>query len=260
MLSLNLSLGQLQVYLVIFLRVSAILFVAPVFDNRSIPILFKVGLAISISLLLYPLLQLETVAAMDNLFQFAFWVGAEIALGVVIGMSVKMFFVGIQLAGQFAGFQMGLAIANVMDPATSVQMPILAQFKNLFAMLIFLVTNAHHWFLRALVESFTLVPPFQIQIHDNLFAAVMAMAANIFILGLKIGAPVMGAMLITSVAFGLLARTVPQMNVFIVAMPVKIVLGLIFLSISLPYLAAFLVDRFNYLGRDLLQIIRLMGA
>jgi flagellar biosynthetic protein FliR len=240
--------------------VSAILFVLPVFDSRSIPILFQVGLAISLSLLLYPLVHLDTTFALANLFSFAFWVGAEIALGVVIGMSVKMFFTGIQLAGQFAGFQMGLAIANVMDPATSAQLPILAQFKNLFAMLIFLVTNAHHWFLRALVESFTLVPPFQIHVHDNLFAAVMAMAANIFIIAIKVGAPVMGAMLITSVAFGMLARTVPQMNVFIVAMPVKIILGLIFLAISLPYMAAFLGDRFSHLGRDLVQLIKLMGV
>jgi flagellar biosynthetic protein FliR len=260
MLALNLSLGQLQAYLVIFLRVSAILFVAPIFDSRSIPVLFKIGLAISISLLLYPMVQLDTGAALDNVFRFAFWVGAEIALGVVIGMGVKMFFTGIQLAGQFAGFQMGLAIANVMDPATSAQMPILAQFKNLFAMLIFLVTNAHHLFFRALVESFTLVPPFHIQVHDNLFAAVMAMAANIFIIAIKIGAPVMGAMFITSVAFGMLARTVPQMNVFLVAMPVKIVLGLIFLSISLPYIAAFLGERFIYLGRDMVQILKLMGG
>jgi flagellar biosynthetic protein FliR len=210
--------------------------------------------------LLYPLVHLDTTYALANVFNFAFWVGAEIALGVVIGMSVKMFFTGIQLAGQFAGFQMGLAIANVMDPATSAQLPILAQFKNLFAMLIFLVTNAHHWFLRALVESFTLVPPFHIQVHDNLFAAVMAMAANIFIIAIKVGAPVMGAMLITSVAFGMLARTVPQMNVFIVAMPVKIILGLIFLAISLPYIAAFLGDRFGHLGRDLVQLIKLMGG
>jgi flagellar biosynthetic protein FliR len=260
MLALNLSLGQLQAYLVIFLRVSAILFVAPIFDSRSIPVLFKIGLAISISLLLYPMVQLDTGAALDNVFRFAFWVGAEIALGVVIGMSVKMFFAGIQLAGQVAGFQMGLAIANVMDPATSAQMPILAQFKNLFAMLIFLVTNAHHLFFRALVESFTLVPPFHIQVHDNLFAAVMAMAANIFIIAIKIGAPVMGAMFITSVAFGMLARTVPQMNVFLVAMPVKIVLGLIFLSISLPYFAAFLSERFIHLGRDMVQILKLMGG
>jgi flagellar biosynthetic protein FliR len=260
MLTLNLSLGQLQAYFVIFLRVGAILFVAPIFDSRSIPILFKLGLAISISLLLYPLVQLDTVAPVENVLSFTFWVAAEIALGLVIGMSVKMFFTGIQLAGQFAGFQMGLAIANVMDPASSTQLPILAQFKNLFAMLIFLVTNAHHWFLRALVESFSLAPPFQMQVHDNLFAAVMALAANIFIIAIKIGAPVMGAMLITSVAFGMLARTVPQMNVFIVAMPVKIILGLIFLSISLPYIAAFLGERFSYLGRDIVQLIRLMGV
>ncbi|MEJ2641145.1 MAG: flagellar biosynthetic protein FliR [Desulfosarcinaceae bacterium] len=260
MLALNLSLGQLQAFMVIFFRVSAILFVAPVFDSRNIPILFKVGLAISVSLLLYPMVHLDTTTALTNVVSFAFWVGAEIAVGVVIGMSVKMFFTGIQLAGQFAGFQMGLAIANVMDPATSAQLPILAQFKNLFAVLIFLVTNAHHWFFRALVESFTLVPPFQIQVHANLFAAVMAMAANIFIIAVKIGAPVMGAMLITSVAFGLLARTVPQMNVFIVAMPVKIILGLIFLSISLPYIAAFLGDRFAYLGRDIVHLMKLMGG
>jgi flagellar biosynthetic protein FliR len=259
MLALNVSLNQLQAFLLIFLRVGAILFSAPIIDNKSIPVLFKIGLAISISLLMYPVLKIDTAGFEGPLIYFFFKVMVEIAIGFIIGLTVHTIFAGIQLAGQIAGFQMGISIANVMDPATSMQIPILAQFTNIFAVLIFLSTNMHHWFFRALAESFALIPPLGYRFNGPLLQPIIELTANIFVVGVKVGAPVMSALLLSSVALGLLARTVPQMNIFVVAMPAKILIGLFFLGIELPFLSAFLIDTFYALGKDLILLIRNMA-
>jgi flagellar biosynthetic protein FliR len=134
-----------------------------------------------------------------------------------------------------------------------------AQLKNLIAMLIFLAINAHHWFLRSLVESFRLVPPFGFHYSASLMEYLMQLGGNMFLIAIKVGAPVMVALLLTSVALGLVARTVPQMNIFIVAFPLKIVIGLLFLAFSLPYLLSFLKHLFGGLGNDILMLLKTVG-
>ena len=182
----------------------------------------------------------------------------EIILGAAVGLAVKLTFAGVQLAGQMAGYQMGMAIANVMDPSTSAQVPILAQFNNLFAVLIFLLINAHHWFIRALAESFTRLPLAGFGFGPGFFENLIRLSAEMFVVAVKIGAPVMVALLLTSVALGLVARTVPQMNIFIVAMPLKIVIGLVFLGICLPFMATFLSGLFQHLYHSVLAIMALV--
>ena len=257
MLSLNISLPQVQTFLLIFLRVGAILLTAPIFDSRSIPVLFKVGLCFAISLILFPILNLHNPPIGLEIIPLVIGIISEILIGVVIGLAVKMLFVGIQLAGQLVGFQMGLAMANIVDPATSQQIPLLAQMNNLIALLIFLAINAHYWFLRALVESFHLVPPFEFQFTHSLMDQLMSLAGNIFVIAVKVGAPLIVVLFLMSVSFGLAARTVPQMNIFFVAMPLKILVGLLFFVFALPYMTAFFESLFREVGND---ILKLLGA
>ena len=117
----------------------------------------------------------------------------------------------------------------------------------------------HHWFFRALAESFALIPPLGYHFNGSLFAPIMALTANIFVVAVKVAAPVMSVLLLSSVALGLLARTVPQMNIFIVAMPLKILLGLFFLGLELPFLASFLGDIFSVLGKEIILLIKSMA-
>jgi flagellar biosynthetic protein FliR len=254
----NISLPQLQIFFLIFLRVGAIMMFVPVFDSRNIPVLFKAGLVFSVSILLFPILKLDNIPFINSAIPFGIGVIGEIMMGAVIGLSVRLIFAGIQLAGQLAGFQMGLAIANVMDPITSAQVSILAQLNNLIAMLIFLTINAHHMFLRALAESFRLIPPFDVQFSNSLIEHLISLSGNMFIIAIKVGAPVIVALLLTSVAFGLMARTVPQMNIFLVSMPINIVVGLLFLAFALSYLLPFFRQLFNESGRDILLLLRAM--
>ena len=231
----------------------------PVFDSKSIPLFFKIALAFTTSLALFPILEVEPLPLITNFFAMGVSVAGEILLGLVIGFSIKLIFAGIQLAGQLAGYQMGMALANVMDPSSSQQVPLLAQFNNLVALLIFITINAHYWFIRALAHSFQLVPPLNVNFSGSLMEHLIKMSGNMFVIGIQIGAPVIAALLITSVTFGLIARTVPQMNVFIVAMPLKIAVGLLFLGFSLPYFSAFLEKIFNGLGQNIFFMLKAMS-
>jgi flagellar biosynthetic protein FliR len=243
-------------FFLIFLRVGAILMSMPIFTSKSIPVLFNFGLALAASILLYPLLDLKAFPVATHLGSLAIGAIGEILIGITIGMTVNLIFIGLQIAGQISGYQMGLAIAQVMDPAEGQQVPLLAQFYQLFAFLMFLTLNAHHWFLMALAESFQLVPPFGFKISGSLIEQMLQLAGNMFVIAIKVGAPVIAALLLTSIAFGLIARTVPQMNVLFVAMPLKIIIGLLFIGFSLPYLSSFLKAVFNNLGNTIFSLMR----
>lgn len=259
MATLNIPLDAFYGVLLIFLRVAAIVFSTPVLDTATIPVLFKAGLAFAVSILLLPVVH--AVVSIQDLSLMAFVIGvfSEIAIGVTIGLSVKLLFTGIQLAGQIAGFQMGFAVANVVDPTTSIQIPILAQFYNLTAMLVFLSINAHHMFFTALVDSYKILPPLSMQISPQLVGMMMQLAANMFVVAIKVGAPLIAVMLVVSVGLGLVARTVPQIHIFIVAMPLKILIGLVFMIMVTPYLTAYLIDLFSSYPVTLFDLIRIMA-
>ncbi len=259
MVSLNISLPQLQMFFLVFLRVGSILMAIPVFESNSIPNLFRLALAFATSMLLFPVLQLKPVPVVTHIYTLGISAAGEILIGLAIGFSVKLIFAGIQMAGQLIGYQMGLAIANVMDPADSQQIPLLAQFNNLVALLVFLSINAHYWFIKALSQSYRLVPPLNAHFGYSLMEQLVHLAGNMFVIGIQVGAPVIAALLITSVSFGLVARTVPQMNVFIVAMPLKIGVGLLFLGFSLPYFATYFDKIFNGLGKNILIMLKAMS-
>jgi flagellar biosynthetic protein FliR len=259
MISLSISLAHLQMFFFVFLRVGAILMTIPIFDSRSIPHVFKLALAFATSLMVFPMLNLSPMPVSMSIWGLGIGAAGEIMLGLVIGFSVKLIFAGIQLAGQMAGYQMGMAIANVMDPSESQQIPLLAQFNNLMALLIFLSINAHYWFIRALTQSYRLVPPMNVHFDGSLMERLIHLSGKMFVIAIQVGAPVSATLLVTTVAFGLLARTVPQMNVFMVAMPLKIGVGLLFLGFSLPYFSAFLKKIFNGLGQHIMIMLTAMS-
>ncbi len=260
MATLSIPLDAFYGVLLIFLRVAGIVFSAPILDTATIPVLFKAGLGLAVSVLLLPVVDAVISVRDLSLLTFAVGVVSEIAIGVTIGLSVKLLFTGVQLAGQVAGHQMGFAIANVVDPATSVQIPVLSQIYNLTAMLVFLSINAHHMFFAAVVESYTLLPPLSMQLSPQLVGMMMQLAGNMFVVAVKVGAPLIAVMLVVSVGLGLVARTVPQIHIFIVGMPLKLLIGMIFMTLVAPYLTGYLIDLFSSYRTTLVDLIRLMAA
>jgi len=219
--------------------------------------LFKVGLAVCMSVLMIPLLEGTPLIMTQSILALMLRLIGEIAIGVIIGLAVQMIFTAVQMAGQLVGFQMSFAIANVVDPAGGNQVPLLSQFTNVLAMLLFLATNAHHLLLRTLTESFHLIPPLDFHYRQAMVEQIMVLAGNMFVVAIKLGAPIIIVLLLTSVAMGLMARTVPQMHVFIVAMPLKIAVGFIFLGLAMPYMSSFLGQLFHANGAEIMSLLKL---
>lgn len=258
-MALDGALTQLIGFSLILLRVSAILFAAPIFSSENVPPSLKIGMAVAFTFAIAAALPLEKFRMPLSFAGYLPAAISELTIGLTIGYAARLIFAAVQLSGQLMGLQMGFGIANIIDPMTNIQVPVLSQFQNLFAVLIFLSANAHYWFIKALVASFHAVPLYGLNFGGDLLELLLRLSGSMFLIALKIGAPVIAASMIASMALGLLAKTVPQLNIFIISMPLNTAIGIVVLGFSLPFLAQLLFIIFEELGQDILAMINLMG-
>ena len=251
-------LDQFHIFLLVLLRVSALLMVAPIFGHRTWLARAKVGLAFTVSIILFPIVADQPLDVPAGVLPYALMMIREVLMGVVMGFVVLLLFVGIQFAGQVAGLQMGFGIVNVIDPQSSNQLSIMGQFLNILAILLLLSLNGHHTILTGLVTSFETIPLGGVVLKAGLMQKMIAITAEVFIIGVKIAAPIMTALFLVTAAMGVLARTVPQMNVFMVGFPVQISVGLGAFLVCMP-LFAMLVERLIItMSRDMLVMVDFM--
>lgn len=251
-------LEQFHVFLLVLLRVSALLIVAPIFGHRTWLARAKVGLAFAVSIVLFPMVADQALAIPVGIFPYALLMIREVLMGIIMGFVVLLLFVGVQFAGQLAGLQMGFGIVNVIDPQSSNQVSIMGQFLNVLAILLLLSLNGHHTILTGLVTSFETIPLGGVVLKADVMLKIIALTADVFVVAVKIAAPIMTALFLVTAAMGVLARTVPQMNVFMVGFPLQISVGLGAFLICLP-LFAMLVERLILMmRRDLLVIVDFM--
>jgi len=224
---------EFRIYLLVLVRISLVLFMMPIFASRMIPALVKTGFAMVISLLLYTVVDVDPALFPDTLVDTGILLLAEGMIGLTLGLCVRLFFGSVQLAGQIIGFQMGFSMINVVDPQSGANVSIMEQLAYWSTLLIFLALNGHHIMLLALIESFDLVKPGFFIFRQVMMVKVLGLGAQMFVLAIKIGSPVIAALLFTSAAFGLTAKFSPQMNIMIVAFPLKIFVGLALFGFSL---------------------------
>lgn len=248
---------MVQAAVLIFTRVGAILLTAPLFSSGSIPVHVKIGLSFMLAVIVFPLVSVNDILVLP-LASLGIAMAGEVLIGVIIGFTARLLFAAVQLAGQLVGFQMGFGIVNVIDPQTSAQVSIIAQFENIITLLIFMAVNAHHWFIMAIAKSFEVVPLLAFSFTNSLMEALVRLSCDMFVVAAKVAAPIIAILLFTSVALGLLARTVPQMNIFIVGFPLKLAIGLLAVGLTLPLLSTLLRNLFQGLGEDIFVLMRLM--
>jgi flagellar biosynthetic protein FliR len=252
-------LDQFHIFLLVVLRVSAVLIVAPIFGHHNYLNRAKVGLAFMVSLVIFPLVSAHHPLLPEGLYPYVFMMIREAVLGLVLGYAVLLLFVGIQFAGQFAGLQMGLDIVDVIDPHSSGQISIIGQYLNILAILILLTIDGHHLVLQGLARSFEVIPLGGIVLKEALMLKLIALSSEVFIIAIKISAPVVLALFLVSVALGVLARTVPQMNILVVGFPVQLAAGLGVLIASLPLFYLLMGKLVNALARHLAALIDFMS-
>ena len=204
------------------IRVSCLMLSGPFFSNRAIPILSKVGLLAVLTGLLYPIVAPPPLP--ENLGEWLAVAGHETAVGLMIGLTLNFVFEGVQLAGQIVGFQFGFSLANVIDPQTQVDTPVLSVFHQLVALLIFLRLDVHHWLLRGLGKSFEYLPAGS-ALSSMTVDVLFRMAGGLWVIGIQIAAPVLLATFAADVALGFLAKASPQFPILFLAIPAKSLLG-----------------------------------
>ncbi len=224
------------VFALVLLRVGFFVAFLPVFGSRMVPLQVKAGVALLLALIFTPLVA-EKTDFPQNIWQFLLLAFPEALLGMTLAFLVRLILAGIQFGGQLLGFQMGFGVANVIDPATGLQAPVLSQVAYLIALLLFLVFDMHHYFLLGLGESFKLLPPGELGIKASVFKFFLQKGEIIFVVGLKVLAPVMAILLLVQIALGIVSRFVPQINVMIVSFPLTIGIGFFFFGLTLEILA-----------------------
>ena len=257
---LNWSLTQFQAFVIILTRVASVLFMMPILGTRYVPNLVKIGLALVISLILLPLVKVEVSAALFEPVGFGWILIAELMIGLILGLTIKLIFAGIQLAGEFMGYQMGLAMASMFDPQSGVNNTVTAEFNYLVALLFFLALDGHHLFFKALVESFREVGPGVLQVRAGLYEYILQLSGKMFVIAIKLSAPVMAIILFVHMALGLTAKMVPQINLLMASFPLTIGLGLLFLILSIELFAPYYQSLFEETGRGMVKtVLPLLG-
>ena len=249
--------GHIAVFLLMLVRTSGIFLISPFFGSMNIPIFFRVGTALSMTVVLFPVVDgLGTPYVPENLIMFALTAVEELFIGWLIGFVAYISFAAITMAGKVMDMQVGFAIVNVVDPTSGQQIPLIGSFLYNLAAIILLATNGHHMILAALVESFRAVPIAGMEGNVSLALLIANFTGTIFLTGMKIAMPITFAILLTNVGLGILSRTMPQMNIFVVGIPLQLMIGITVLSMIIPFYVLFLDVLFNEMYGNISLAIR----
>jgi flagellar biosynthetic protein FliR len=255
----NFTLERAVRLMVVFIRVAPLIFFMPVTGSRGVPVQARILCALACALVLAPVVELPAASLPASAFGVLRLAAGEIVLGGTLALFARFVFAAVETAGQMAGIQMGLGVAGVMDPQNGTQTSLIGYFWNICAVLVFLAIDGHHIFFRTLLATFRTVPPGGAVITRATFEGMVRGAGWMFVLAVKIMAPVTAALFFSQVAMGIIAKTVPQIPVLIVALPLNIGLGLAFAGLGLAFMTPLLVHGFAVMARLLPRLAAGLG-
>lgn len=226
---------QLQFFFLVAARIGAMLLTMPIFGSRIVPAVPKIGLGLLVAFALMPTIPALATPLPEGL-AYLLVLGQELLVGALAGFAINLIFTAVHMAGSLAGMQLGLGIESVgiMEDSRG---PALEQYYTMFATLIFLATNSHHQVLIGMRSLFDIVPLGSFIANALMGERLVVLSASMFAIAGRIALPIMGALLLTDIAMALLARIAPQMNIFFIGLPLKQVVGLYSIVLTLPLLA-----------------------
>ncbi|MEF2145015.1 MAG: flagellar biosynthetic protein FliR [Desulfovibrionaceae bacterium] len=252
--------NQLMSFYLTLFRISVVLFLLPFFGGKSVPNPVKAALVLVLTLAVWPQLSFPGTLMPANMWEIALMFLGEIMLGLIMGMMVQFLFAAVQTGGQLVGFQMGFAMVNVVDPLTGASEAVTAHFLYMITMLTFLVLNGPLHLLSALAKSFELVPPGTLFISPEVAETVFDFSRQLFILAIRIAAPVMAALFMVDLSLALIGRAAPQMHVLVLGFPVKIAVGFFFLGFLFDILSSYVGNYIQGLDGLYINILKGLGS
>jgi flagellar biosynthetic protein FliR len=250
--------SEVVAFVLVLVRMAGLFLTAPVFSSKNINVMVKAAWILLVTFLIFPVVDFKPENLPSPGLALGLTVIREVLVGLSIGMGASMILSGIQMAGQIADTQMGLGLANVIDPMTNTQVSVMGQFFYTVSILVFLAVDGHHMLIQALVDSFSVVPLGQAHFTPALGTKMMSLFSQMFFVSFRVGAPIIGALFITNMALGVVARTVPQMNVFIVGLPLNLGVGLLIAATSMSFFVYVMQGIIQGMHRDIVILIQAM--
>jgi flagellar biosynthetic protein FliR len=250
----------IPLFLMILVRVGGILSAMPAIGTRSVPLQVRIGLVVGLTVILFPVVSEQLQPLTVSFPEILPLMFTEFMVGMVLGFAIRFVMSAFEIAGELIGVQMGINLMSTLDPvAAAGQTPVVGQFMGLLTMLVFFAIDGHHLMFEALVASFHLVPPLHVHLSGFLVESVLKLGIGMFVLALKVGAPVMTALFIVTLGMGILGRSIPQLNVMLNSVPVTIGIGLLVLGLSLPLVGSIAESNIRGLGPTLHGLLLFMG-
>lgn len=246
-----LSPKNIILFIVVFTRLGGLMSTAPLISTYPIPIQIKTWFMATIAFIMFPIVMAKaSFLTPTSMPELTIILLKEFLIGYLIGFISNVVFIGVEIAADLISMQMGLTAAQAMNPMTGDTSPILSQGYTILASMLFIGLNGYQWIFSALFKSFEFMPPgYSIFVSGSLTRNVISLTSQMFEIGLSIALPIFGVLVITDVLLGFVSKMMPKMNIFMVALPVKIYLGLLlFIMLISPMCSQIQILIEKYLG------------
>lgn len=229
------TLEHLDFFLLILVRISGFMVAAPIFSLRNIPMRVKTLLAISIAMLLFHVLPVEEVEYTTTI-EYTLLVISEMLAGVIMGFMANVSYYILSFAGQIIDQEMGFSMVNQYDPITSTQVTITGNLYTYAVLLMLFATNMHHYLIRAITDSFTVLPVGTVSLDTGIYVLMKRFIVDYFVIGFRIVLPIFASMLVVNTVLAILAKVAPQLSMFVIGLQLKVFVGLVVLIIMIMLL------------------------
>ncbi|QED47556.1 flagellar biosynthetic protein FliR [Cytobacillus dafuensis] len=251
---------QFPAFLLIFVRVTSFFLMMPLFSYRSIPTSAKIGLGFFMAMIMIFTVDIPEISIDSH---YLLLVIKEALIGLLIGFIAYLILSAIQIAGGFIDFQMGFAIANVIDPQTGAQSPLMGQYLYTIALFFLLTVNGHHLMLDGIFYSYQFIPLDQPWIpfgNEDMAEYIIKAFNSMFVIAFQMSIPVVGSLFLVDIALGIVARTVPQLNVFVVGLPLKIGVSFIVLIAVMSIMLFVVSQLFETMLNTMRGLMEIIGG
>ena len=246
---MSLCVEKLLGFVMVLTRISAFFLVLPVFGWKAIPVRIKVGLTVLLAVFFSVITPLAIEPKRISVIEAILLIANEATYGLALGLVAAIVFSAVKLSGRIIERQMGLAMAEVLDPLTGESTQPLGSLLEMIFILLFLSANGHHLLLLIISKSYEAFPAGCIPTVPVLTAGVVKAGSAMLIAGLKLAAPILAAFLLLMVVLAILARIVPEMNILFISLPLRVGLGLLMVTIFLPFINGFVTEFADWMGK-----------
>jgi len=234
------NIGQsLEYFILLFFRVTALVVSSPIFGRKTLPNALKIALCLVIAYIVFSAYPAAPSIQYGGIFGYALLCIMELLFGLVLGYVTTLFFSVVQTAGHVIDMQMGFGMVNVFDVQNNVSMPVSGSLLNIVLLVTFFSVNGHLQLVRILIGTFEVIPVGSVVLSAKLGLVALEVFALAFVLAANVAMPMIAAGLLSELLMGIIVRTVPQVNMFVVGIPLKIILGFLVLLMVLPFYVSF---------------------